>query len=59
MLIVTNSDFLLSLALSLKFGILLFSLQRQCLEESKSNEQKMETSITKLVQEKEELAMVA
>lgn len=59
MLIVTNNNFLLFLVLSLKLGILLFSLQRQCLEESKSNEQKMETSITKLVQEKEELAMVA
>uniref|UniRef100_A0A7N2M2K8 Uncharacterized protein n=1 Tax=Quercus lobata TaxID=97700 RepID=A0A7N2M2K8_QUELO len=33
------------------------SALRQCLEESKSNEQKMETSVKKLVQEKEELAM--
>lgn len=59
MLIVTNNNFLLFLVLSLKLGILLFSLQRQCLEESKSNEQNMETSVKKLVQEKEELAMVA
>ncbi|XP_075637404.1 kinesin-like protein KIN-7O isoform X3 [Castanea sativa] len=33
------------------------SALRQCLEESKSNKQKMETSVKKLLQEKEELAM--
>lgn len=42
----------------MKFGILFLSIQKQRLEESDINQEKLKSSVEVLMEEKEELAMV-
>ena len=43
---------------TMKFGILFLSIQKQRLEESDINQEKLKSSVKVLMEEKEELAMV-
>lgn len=43
---------------TMKFGILFLSIQKQRLEESDINQEKLKSSVEVLMEEKEELAMV-